>query len=862
MVHGTKRAREGTFKAPLLQKCFKVGDLVEAMYSDGCWVPGKVMATRARHVLVQYEKEQAELSSPEQFGPRHICYENETPRDVARTTGVPVSVLLALNLNRYPGLVATSKLRESTFLVLPELHVCGDEDTPRIIAERFGRDLDTLLQQNAPTVPALQTDSLLSEGTVLVLPPPAEEMQTSAVSAGDTLPPQLGVMVEVDDALVCRHQPSGSSGRGSAGTRWHLAEVKRLLPYSRFAVVLRPLDQERRTGTSLVQEQETAVVEINALGLDGEGREWRRVASGGATAIGRPSEVGCELEVGSEMEVEVGDKERARWRSSEVRALLSNGRFLVCVDGDEDFLEEFGPDDEGVEWRRKPAKLPPDRCASEWTVHELVRPRLPSAPDDFLHAVPPPTTVQVWQDDGWWRAQYFGMAASKVDPITSEKLPAPAEQETFLCAILKMGQRAVVLRVTAPRIRPDLVWQREGWAVASAPKQLLIPLAAASAPTAVSVSVSDAQIAPLKAAAGARGWRTRLTLLASAAPAGRLRRARWAPPSNLQLAPAADLEPKLWAGASEQGWLVVEARGGNDGQMHYFAPARPSSEMPQDSFHVDESHAQGCQMHARASPEMQGAEEAGNESMGKLSADAAAVLGMADAAEAQLPNGTCPGAVVEAQLPNLAGPGAVVEAQLADVLYRGGWWDGTVEECGLGGAVVRTHAFSKSKGAGSTEQLAVTVPWSQLRLPAPLTTLEEHARPGGAVELWWEGGWWEATMWMMVPPSIATPCEPSWPDSHSFEDGSSDGGKSFSGDDSGGYSTGGDSSDDGDVLESEDPDSSDDGADDDADDDGCESGDDAVESTLSQPTMPLVIVTRDVPMPSRHFVPLSQLRPG
>ena len=117
-------------------------------------------------------------------------------------------------------------------------------------------------------------------------------------------------------------------------------------------------------------------------------------------------------------------------------------------------------------------------------------------------------------------------------------------------------------------------------------------------------------------------------------------------------------------------------------------------------------------------------------------------------------------------------------------------------------------------------------------------------------------------MWMMVPPSIATPCEPSWPDSHSFEDGSSDGGKSFSGDDSGGYSTGGDSSDAGDVLESEDPDISDDGADDDADDDGCESGDDAVESTLSQPTMPLVIVTRDVPMPSRHFVPLSQLRPG
>jgi hypothetical protein len=217
---------------------------------------------------------------------------------------------------------------------------------------------------------------------------------------------------------------------------------------------------------------------------------------------------------------------------------------------------------------------------------------------------------------------------------------------------------------------------------------------------------------------------------------------------------------------------------------------------------------------------------------------------------------------VEAQLPNVAGPGAVVEAQLADVLYRGGWWDGTVEECGLGGAVVRTHAFSKSERAGSTEQLAVTVPWSQLRLPAPSATLEELARPGGAVELWWEGAWWEATILMMVPPSIATPREPSWPDNHSYEDGSSDGGKSFSGDDGGGYSTGGDSSDDGGGLESEDTDSKDDGADDDADDDGCESGDDGVESTLSQPTMPLVIVTRDAPMPSRHFVPLSQLRPG
>jgi Arc/MetJ family transcription regulator len=48
--------------------------------------------------------------------------------------------------------------------------------------------------------------------------------------------------------------------------------------------------------------------------------------------------------------------------------------------------------------------------------------------------------------------------------------------------------------------------------------------------------------------------------------------------------------------------------------MHYFAPARPTSEMPRDSFHVDESLlAQGCRVYAPASQEMQAAEAAGNE---------------------------------------------------------------------------------------------------------------------------------------------------------------------------------------------------------------------------------------------------------
>ena len=49
--------------APKAQHCFIAGDLVEAMYSDGCWVPGEVLDMRARQVLVRYEKESAAHSA-------------------------------------------------------------------------------------------------------------------------------------------------------------------------------------------------------------------------------------------------------------------------------------------------------------------------------------------------------------------------------------------------------------------------------------------------------------------------------------------------------------------------------------------------------------------------------------------------------------------------------------------------------------------------------------------------------------------------------------------------------------------------------------------------------------------------------
>ena len=139
--------------------CFLVGDLVEAAWSHGFWVPGKVLATRSRQVLVRYEKESNDASRQEVTGPRLYARENETPRDAARKAGVPLAVLLSLNAGRYPELSGTSRLRAKTVLVLPEIHVCRENETPRAIAARFHRDLDRLLELNHSTVHGLGASS-------------------------------------------------------------------------------------------------------------------------------------------------------------------------------------------------------------------------------------------------------------------------------------------------------------------------------------------------------------------------------------------------------------------------------------------------------------------------------------------------------------------------------------------------------------------------------------------------------------------------------------------------------------------------------------------------------------------------------
>ncbi|KAL1507483.1 hypothetical protein AB1Y20_008319 [Prymnesium parvum] len=60
--------------------------------------------------------------------------------------------------------------------------------------------------------------------------------------------------------------------------------------------------------------------------------------------------------VGDIIEVEVAKgKGSVEWQPAEVRQLLSRGRFKVCINRDEQFIEEYGMEDEGGEWRRTAA---------------------------------------------------------------------------------------------------------------------------------------------------------------------------------------------------------------------------------------------------------------------------------------------------------------------------------------------------------------------------------------------------------------------------------------------------------------------------------------------------------------------------
>ena len=69
------------------------------------------------------------------------------------------------------------------------------------------------------------------------------------------------------------------------------------------------------------------------------------------------------------MAEEEGNTNQVSWKPAEVVAVLGGGRFRAMVNGEDDFIEEFGMEDERKEWR----KVPPNQQANDATMtsHDL-----------------------------------------------------------------------------------------------------------------------------------------------------------------------------------------------------------------------------------------------------------------------------------------------------------------------------------------------------------------------------------------------------------------------------------------------------------------------------------------------------------
>ena len=384
--------REGKRSHP-----FAVGDAVEAVFKEGSWALATVRSTRAKQVEVEYVREQEE--EPQETGPsgtRYLAKENETARGIAARFGLAVGALMHLNAH-VDGLTPSAKLRELTALLLPEAHVARENETARGVAQQHGRELEELLALNRHALPDVQPSGKLKAGTIVLLPRAVAEGAGGAAEAAAAAKrkkklkvlPQLGEQIEVDV----------TDEDGDGATVWKPAEVRApLRPAVPRCAPLRPAAPRLSSGpaprtthhaprtthraprtpqvrgllsggrfSACVAEDEDFVEEYS---LAEEHSEWRRLKAKPPVARLR----GVLPAVGDVVEVEVEDEGRTRWRRAEVRHVRpaageggegggeggeggegggegGGARFSVVVDGDEDFLEEYGQAEEGKEWR-------------------------------------------------------------------------------------------------------------------------------------------------------------------------------------------------------------------------------------------------------------------------------------------------------------------------------------------------------------------------------------------------------------------------------------------------------------------------------------------------------------------------------
>ena len=276
---------------------------------------------------------------------------------------------------------ASSKLRGGTVLSMPEVAAARENDTLAKLAKELGRPVQAFVDLNAESIEGVTATTKLKKNS-LVLVPPRRAGRGRAARRGEA-----GAGAAAGLAVARRD----AARRGRAGRRGSLGAVGGAPAVGRRQV--RGVHRRRRGVHRGVRDGRRA---------QGVAAQGRAAGGGGARAARQlPS-------VGDEIQAEVNDDDgRTRWRDAEVRRLLEGGRFECCIDGDEDFNEEYGMADEGTEWRLKPPADASVPRAHEWVKQEFVRPPV-RAPEGYLDAATAGTTLQLWFDSAWWRATLLG----------------------------------------------------------------------------------------------------------------------------------------------------------------------------------------------------------------------------------------------------------------------------------------------------------------------------------------------------------------------------------------------------------------------------------------------------------------------
>ena len=418
------------------------------------------------------------------------------------------------------------------------------------------------------------------------------------------------------------------------------------------------------------------------------------------------------------------------------------------------------------------------------------------AEGDFLRAHPPPATVQVFQDGGWWRASFIGAFSEPLAPPLGAP-PVPefvrrasenAPKETLLVQILDRPEPAAVLRVGASRLRPDWGWSRAGWALAQPPSRAgcgdgdperganVIIAGKSPRPDLVRAAeemdddeegsdgmaggvegeweaAADDAHAPLGEAVAGNLSMGGLFAAGSSADAhtahgGHGGGGQWLFRADLIRLPPDVVDKKMWPGAAAHGWAMVEScrNGHKHGLWRYCAPDGTTYRSRTDAIaRSNPVAAPAAPRGARAAPTHSGPAAGGLVAASGMGAERTASATPAEVARLRA-------AAALAHPRHWARVGMAVEARLSEPIYRGAWWEGELLELTPRAAYVSLRAFAARDGA--SERLCEWVPWGRVRPQPPDTPADfiPATRFGEAVEVWWADGWWEATLVAMARP--------------------------------------------------------------------------------------------------------------